>query len=263
MQTGTIASSTRVLLALACAALAGACGNDTTPAVPDSAEPAPPQVAAPDVAPVKRTAGEWMALFNGRDLDGWRSYNATEPQPGWIVEDGAIVLDADDTTEEMTGGDLITEQQYENFELELEWRLSAGGNSGILFGVREIPGQDVAYLTGIEMQVLDDDVHPDGREPKTSAGACYALYAPEADVVRPIGEWNAVRLVVNDGHVEHWLNGRKIVEYVIGSDDWNQRVADSKFADWEHFAKYRQGYIALQDHTDRVSFRKIRIRELE
>ncbi len=261
MQTGTNVSSTRALVALACAALAGACGNDSSPEVTDAAEPAPQ--AAADNAPAARVAGEWTELFNGRDLEGWHSYNAAEPQPGWIVEDGAIVLDADDSTEEMTGGDLITEQQYENFELELEWRLSAGGNSGILYGVREIPGQEVAYLTGIEMQILDDDVHPDGREPKTSAGACYALYAPEADVVRPIGEWNAVRLVVNDGHVEHWLNGRKIVEYVIGSDDWNQRVAESKFADWEHFAKYRQGHIALQDHTDRVSFRNIRIRELE
>jgi hypothetical protein len=215
---------------------------------------------------VQVTSGEenddWIVLFNGHDLDGWRSYQKDEPAPGWIVDDGAIVLDVDDRTTDMTAGDLITEQQYENFELELEWKISEGGNSGIFFGVREIPGHEVAYETGIEMQVLDDDRHRDGQVPETSAGSCYALYAPTTDAVRPVGEYNAVRLLVNDGHVEHWLNGRKIVEYVIGSEDWNERIANSKFANWEHFAKYRKGHIGIQDHTDRVWFRNIRIREL-
>ncbi len=210
----------------------------------------------------EETPGEWVELFNGHDLDGWHSYGADAPRPGWIVEDGAIVLDVDEDTEEMTGGDLITNQQYENFELELEWKISEGGNSGIFFGVREIPGQEVAYESGLEMQVLDDDRHQDGKNPETSTGACYALYPPTKDVVRPVGEYNAVRLIVNDGHVEHWLNGEEIVEYVIGSDDWNERIAKSKFADWQHFARYRKGHIGLQDHTDRVWFRNIRIREL-
>lgn len=240
-------------------ALMSACGGEAPDAAagPESQRTAPAATAAPD------ETGEWTALFNGRDLDGWRSYNAGQPNPGWIVEDGAIVLDVDESTEEMTAGDLITEQQFERFELELEWRISEGGNSGVFFRVREIPGQEVAYLTGIEMQVLDDDVHVDGGNALTSSGACYALYAPTADVLRPVGEWNEVRLLVDGDRVEHWLNGRKIVEYVIGSDDWNRRVAESKFADWEHFAKYRKGHIALQDHTDRVWFRNIRIRELE
>jgi hypothetical protein len=213
------------------------------------------------VAPAE-TGGEWVDLFNGRDLKGWRSYQQDDPAAGWIVEDGAIVLDVDEQTEEMTGGDLVTGKQYENFELELEWKISAGGNSGVFYGVREIPGHEVAYESGIEMQVLDDDRHQDGNNPETSAGACYALYAPQNKVLRPVGEYNKVRLVVNDGHVEHWLNGAKIVEYDIGSDDWNARIAKSKFAGWEHFAKYRRGHIGLQDHTDRVWFRNIRIREL-
>lgn len=208
------------------------------------------------------TTGDWVPLFNGQDLDGWHSYGENEPGPGWIVEDGAIVLDADEQTAEMTGGDLITNKQYENFELELEWKISEGGNSGIFFGVREIPGQEVAYESGIEMQILDDDRHQDGKNPETSAGSCYALYPPTQDVVRPVGEYNKLRLIVNEGHVEHWLNGTKIVEYVIGSDDWNERIAQSKFADWQHFARYRKGHIGLQDHTDRVWFRNIRIREL-
>jgi len=215
-----------------------------------------------DPAPAAVSGNDWQVLFDGTTLAGWRTYGEARPRPNWIVEDGALVLDVDDATEGMTGGDLITDQQYENFELELEWKISPGGNSGIFFGVREIEGQDVAYETGIEMQILDDDVHPDGARPETSSGACYALYPPAEDVVRPVGEYNQARIVARDGHVEHWLNGVRIVEYTIGSDDWAARVAASKFADWPHFARYRRGHIALQDHTDRVWFRNIRIREL-
>lgn len=243
---------TRTLHAVASLALLAACDSGT----PSSGD------AAGDRAMAKQTADEWIELFNGSDLDGWRSYNEDAANPAWIVEDGAIVLDVDDETEEMTGGDLVSERQFENFELELEWKLSEGGNSGVFYRVREMPEHDVAYLTGIEMQILDDARHVDGGEPKTSAGACYALYPPTTDAARPVGEWNSVRLVVDNGHAEHWLNGQKIVEYVIGSDEWNERVAASKFADWEHFAEYPRGHIALQDHTDRVWFRNIRIREL-
>lgn len=207
---------------------------------------------------------EWTVLFNGETLDGWRTYGEAAPRTAWIVEDGAIALalDADDSTMTTTGGDLITNGQYENFELELEWKISVGGNSGIFFGVREIEGHEVAYLTGIEMQVLDDDVHPDGQNPETSAGSGYALYPPTDDVVRPVGEYNKVRLIVNNAQVEHWLNEVKIADYTIDSPDWKERVAASKFADWEHFGIYRKGHIALQDHTDPVWYRNIRIREL-
>jgi len=209
-----------------------------------------------------QAAGEWTVLFNGENLDGWRSYGEPAAGTAWIVEDGAIVLDADESTTDMTGGDLITYDQYENFELELEWKISTGGNSGIFFGVREIEGQRVAYETGVEMQILDNDNHADGNLPETSAGSSYALYPPTDNVVRPVGEYNEVRLIVRNGSVEHWLNGRKIVEYDIGSDDWTDRVAASKFADWQHFARYRKGHISLQDHTDRVWFRNIRLKEL-
>jgi len=208
------------------------------------------------------TDEEWTVLFDGASLDGWRSYGQSVPGAEWIVEDEAIFLNVDDPTETMTGGDLITVGQYENFELELEWKISEGGNSGIFFGVREIEGHEVAYLTGIEMQILDDDKHIDGQAPETSAGSCYALYPATEDVVRPVGEYNEVRLIVNNLAVEHWLNGRKIAEYTIDSPDWQERVAASKFADWEHFGRYRKGHIALQDHTDRVWYRNIRIREL-
>jgi len=229
-----------------CLALLGGCNPET------------PQ----DESISQDAADEWTVLFNGKDLSGWRSYGEESARSAWIVEGDALVLDADDSTNAMTGGDLITVDQYENFELELEWKISAGGNSGIFFGVREIAEQNVAYETGIEMQILDDDKHIDGEVPETSAGSCYALYASAEDVVRPVGEYNKVRLIVRDAEVEHWMNGRKIVEYTVGSDDWANRVAGSKFADWEHFGRYRRGHIALQDHTDRVWFRNIRIRAL-
>ncbi len=219
-------------------------------------------VASQESGTTADSAGEWTVLFNGENLAGWRSYGKETAGSNWIVEDGALLLDVDETTEEMTGGDLITEGQYENFELELEWKISEGGNSGIFFGVQEIAGQTVAYETGIEMQILDDDRHVDGQNPETSAGSCYALYPPAEDVVRAVGEYNQVRLIVRDKNVEHWLNDHKIAEYTIGSEDWSSRVAASKFADWEHFARYRKGHVALQDHTDRVWFRNIRIREL-
>jgi hypothetical protein len=226
--------------------LAAACG---------ASDPATDAESGPD-------ADGWIELFSGENLDGWRSYGAESAQAPWKVQDGAIVLDVDDDEEEMTGGDLITDRQFENFELELEWKISPGGNSGIFFGVREIDGLDVAYLTGVEMQVLDDARHPDGAVPETSAGSCYALYARSEDVTRPVGEYNEARIVVRDGVVEHWLNGVKIVDYDMNSEDWARRVAASKFADWEHFARYRRGHIGLQDHTDRVWYRNIRIREL-
>src|SRR5207302_9386855 len=110
---------------------------------------------------------------------------------------------------------------------------------------------------------LDNQKHPDGRNPLTSAGSCYALYAPTKDVAKPVGEWNHVRLLVDGKHVEHWLNGEKVVEYDLGSDDWNQRLAKSKFADAKRFGKNDKGHIDLQDHGDEVAYRNIKIRPIE
>jgi len=235
-----------VAVALICLALLGGCDSSKQPAASQS----------------QNVGEEWIVLFNGDNLDGWRTYGEASVNSGWIVEDGAIVLDVDASTNSTTGGDLITADQYENFELQLEWKISEGGNSGIFFGVQEIAGQRVAYETGVEMQILDDDRHADGARRETSAGSCYALYPPTEDVVRPVGEYNEVRILVRDGNVEHWLNGTMIVAYTIGSADWSDRVAASKFADWQHFARYRKGHIALQDHTDRVWFRNLKLRQL-
>ena len=155
-------------------------------------------------------------------------------------------------------GDLITRDMFGDFDLELEWQVTKGGNSGIMYRVTE--NTEATYQSGPEMQVLDDEGHADGRSRLTAAGSVYGLYAAPAGVVKPAGEWNAVRIVARGRHVEHWLNRVKTVEYEIGSPDWKARVAASKFKDWPGFGRAASGHTALQDHGDRVAYRDIRIR---
>jgi hypothetical protein len=198
---------------------------------------------------------DWITLFDGRDTGAWRGYLKPDLPAGWQVVDGAL-------TRVGEAGDIITRDTFENFELALEYKLGKGGNSGIFFGVKEDPALPQAYYSGPEFQVLDNVAHRDGLEPRTSAGSNYALHAPIRDVTRPVGEWNEVRLIVNRGHVEHWLNGQKLLEYDLGSSDWKQRVAASKFKDMPAYGLTSRGHIALQDHGDRVAYRRIRIRIL-
>jgi hypothetical protein len=204
------------------------------------------------LTPDERAAG-WRLLFDGATTAGWRGYKQREMPRGWQVVDGAL-------TRVGEGGDIITNDQFGNFELALEWKVAPGGNSGIFYRVTE--DADHTYETGPEMQVLDDARHRDGQSRLTSAGALYGLYAAPAGAAKPAGEWNAARIVVNGSHVEHWLNGVKTAETEIGSADWNRRVADSKFREWPGFGKASRGYIALQDHGDWVAFRNIKIKVL-
>jgi 3-keto-disaccharide hydrolase len=199
------------------------------------------------------TTADWRSLFDGRSLAGWRRYRSGDIPSGWHVVDGTLVRDG-------PGGDIITADTFANFELMLEWKIAPGGNSGIMYRVTE--DAEAPYETGPEMQVLDDERHADGRSRLTSAGSLYGLYPAPPGVVKPAGEWNSARIVVNGNHVEHWLNGTKTVDAAIGSDDWNQRVASSKFRRWPGFGKAKRGHIALQDHGDWVAYRNIQIRVL-
>jgi hypothetical protein len=207
--------------------------------------------AAPDSAVTAHP--EWRPLFDGATTSGWRGYGKPDMPAGWQVVDGAL-------TRVGEGGDIITTEQYANFELELEWMVKAGGNSGIFY--RGVENTDAIYYSAPEMQVLDDAVHADGKNELTSAGSNYALHPAPRGVVKPVGEWNAVRIVANGDHIEHWLNGQKIIEYEINSDDWKQRVAASKFKDFPGYGQAKTGYIGLQDHGDWVAFRNIRIKVL-
>lgn len=199
----------------------------------------------------------WKLLFDGRTTDGWRAYNGDKMPEKWKVADGVLVFDPD---AEGSSGDIITNDEYDNFELTVDWKISKGGNSGIMYHVVE-KGK-YPWLTGPEYQLLDNAGHSDGRNPLTSAASCYALYAPSKDVTKPVGDWNQTRLIINGPHVEHWLNGVKVADYEIGSDDWQKRVQASKFHRMPDFAKAAKGHIDLQDHGDRVEFRNIKIRVL-
>ena len=194
-------------------------------------------------------------LFDGKNTDAWRGFKRADfPAKGWVVENG--------TLSPVVGGDrvdLITKDVYKDFDLELEWRVGPAGNSGVMYDVAETDAE--TYHTGPEMQVLDDIGHKDGKDSKTSAGSLYALVGPTGKVLKPVGEWNKARLVKKGNHVEHWLNGTKVVEYELGSPALTALIAGSKFKDWPRFAKEGQGHIVLQHHDDDpASFRNVRIK---
>jgi hypothetical protein len=215
--------------------------------------------APPNTLTAEETAAGWKLLFDGETLDRWRGFNMKDLPAGWSVRDGVVRFDppAEGAGER---GDLITKRQYESFELALDWAVTPGGNSGIFFRVSEDAKR--TYETGPEFQVLDNAGHKDGEKPVTSAGSNYALHAPVEDVTRPVGEWNEARIKVDGAHVEHWLNGTKLLEYDLWTDEWKQLVAASKFAQMPRYGLNRSGHIALQDHGNEVRFRNLKIRPL-
>lgn len=204
------------------------------------------------LTPEERAAG-WQLLFDGRTTEGWRGYLREDMPDGWQVVDGAL-------TRVSRAGDIITKQKYRNFDLVFEFKVREGGNSGVFY--RAIEGPRYIYHAAPEYQVLDDAVHRDGRSELTSTGANYAIHPAPRGVARPAGEWNTGRIVVNGNHVEHWLNGQKIIEYELGSDDWKRRVAASKFNEFPEYGQAAEGYIGIQDHGSWVAFRNIKIRVL-
>jgi hypothetical protein len=240
----------RSLSAVFALALIPACGGDAPPPPDESAAMQPQE---PNTLTAEERAAGWRLLFDGATTAGWRGFRQPGAPDGWRVAEGALVREGG-------GGDLITDEQFENFDLALEWRIAEGGNSGIMFRVSE--DDEATYRTGPEMQVLDDARHLDGGSRLTAAGSNYALHAAPEGVVRPAGEWNQARLVVNGAHVEHWLNGVKVVEYELWSPEWEALVRDSKFHEWPQYGRVRRGHLALQDHGDRVSYRNIKVRVL-
>jgi Domain of Unknown Function (DUF1080) len=202
---------------------------------------------------------KWQVLFDGKSTDAWRGYRRDSfPSKCWNVVGNELKTIKD--CEKADRIDIVTKDMYQDFELELDWRVSPGGNSGIIYLISE--NEDESWKSGPEMQVLNDDRHPDGRNPKTSAGSLYALIAPTNKTLKPVGDYNKVRLVVRNGHVQHWLNGKKVVEYDLGSDSLKESIAQSKFKDYPHFAQNRKGHVALQYHGDEVWYRNVRIRAL-
>jgi len=197
---------------------------------------------------------EWTVLFDGKIVKGLRAYKQSGFPDSWEIVDGTL------KTIPGHGVDLISDEIYKNFELELEWKVPEGGNSGIFYFATE-EGDNI-WQSAPEMQVLDDEKHTDGENTLTSAGALYAMIAPSASAVKPVGSFNQVRIKVKDNHVEHWLNGTKIVEYVYGSDMMWDLVAKSKFSTMPQFAKASEGHIGLQGDHGVIWYKNIRIRRL-
>lgn len=203
----------------------------------------------------------WKLLFDGKTTAGWRGYKMETLPPGWKAIDGVLARVSGGAGGKGAGGgdDVVTTEEFENFDLSLECKITAKGNSGVLYHVSEEP--ITAWHYAPEVQILDNSAWPT-RNPKQLAGSCYDLYAPAKDVTKPPGQWNQMRILVSGAHVEHWMNGEKVVQYELWSDDWKQRVAASKFKVHPKFGTFKKGPIALQDHTDRIEFRSIKIRPL-
>lgn len=203
-------------------------------------------------------AGAWTVLFDGTSTEHFRGYKQDGfPEKGWAVEDGTLRVVANTRG----SGDIITKEKYSDFDLRWEWKVAGGGNSGVMYRVEE--GNGPSYMTGPEYQILNDEKHRDGGNPKTSAAALYALIAcDDTKTVKPVGEWNSSRIVIHDNKVQHWLNGEVVVEYVWASDEIKQLIANSKFKNWKQFMTKDDGHIAFQYHNDDVWYRNIRIKDL-
>jgi hypothetical protein len=239
----------RLLPTIAAVCLTVGCAAAQEEAAPAMSEAEHP-LAANVLTQVEIDAG-WELIFDGHTLDGWRGYNRDDLPGGWGVEDGLLTRTGE-------GGDIITDREFTDFELSVEWKLEPGGNSGIFYRAAE--GEEWIYHSAPEMQVLDDERHRDGQNPLTSAGANYGLHAAPRGVVRPVGEWNEARVVVEGSRVEHWLNGTRVVEYVLGSQEWEALVADSKFGEWPAYGGAATGHIGLQDHGDPAWYRNMKVR---
>lgn len=202
----------------------------------------------------------WKLLFDGKTANGWRSYNGTEFPSAWTVKNGELNFKK---AEGKKGGDIITNEEFDNFDLRMEWKISKGGNSGIFIGVKESPDYPWAFITGIEMQVLDNIDGADRHDPSHLAGAMYDLIdAGEASNPKPVGQWNEVRILKKDGQITFWLNGIVTANVFSDGAEWDELVNNSKFKGSD-FGKFQKGKIALQDHGDEVSFRNIKIKPFE
>jgi hypothetical protein len=208
----------------------------------------------------------WKLLFDGKTLTGWRGFHNQQVPEGWGVADGCITKVKSGETVK-TGGDLITVEQFENFEFVVEWKLERGGNSGIKYLVSESLPPTGKSGVSFEYQVLDDDNHPDAKQGiagNRTAGSLYDLIAASKDKkLKPVGEFNHSRIVVKGNHIEHWLNGVKTVEFDRSSDEYKRHLAESKFKNTKGFGEAKQGHILLQDHSDAVWYRNIKIRALK
>lgn len=211
-----------------------------------------------NVTPGEAAEG-WYSLFDGTSMKGWHIFRGGENN-SWEVVGGTLHCKPFDDNGPNQRADLITNDTFENFELAFDWKISEKGNSGVIFRVSEEFEQ--TYASGPEYQLIDDEGYPGDLQPGQHTGANYDMHAPAKDVSNAVGEWNTSRIVANGNHIEHWLNGEKVVAYELGSDDWNHLRDNSKWKDFPGYGGTMKGYIALQDHGNEVWFRNIKIKPL-
>lgn len=218
-------------------------------------------MAQPNTLTLRELSDGWQLLFNGKDANGWRGYNMETMPAGWSVTDGCLITSSTSGSE--LSGDIITIDQYEDFELSLEWAISPGGNSGIFFHVVE-GNYKAAYETGPEYQLIDDAGYPGKLEEWQQAGANYAMHHADKSRkhLKPVGEFNSSRIRVKDGHVTHWLNGEVVVEYDLWTEEWFKLAQGGKWRDYPAYGLARKGHIGLQDHGSPIRFRNIKIKDL-
>lgn len=214
------------------------------------------------LTPAEKEAG-WILLFDGKNTTGWRGFNQAAFPAGWVIEDGA--LKALGTAADATGGDIVFgADSFGNFELSIDWKISPGGNSGVLYHVKEGKDYPATYYTGPEYQVIDDIGYPGKLNPGQKAGADYDMYAPDSatKVLHPAGEWNQSRIVFTAEKADYFLNGKQTVSFVPWSDDWNKHRANAKWKDFPGYGQARTGLLGLQDHGQAVWYKNIKIRKL-
>ena len=208
---------------------------------------------------------EWEILFDGTSLDKWKEFQNDTVGDVWKIDGDALIYTPPSEGEDNKNHDLVTRDEYTDFVLSLEWKISEAGNSGVFWGVNEDAKYSTGYQTGPEVQILDNDKHPDTKAGTThQAGALYDMVSPAEDVTKPIGEWNTMVITVNhkDNMGNVILNGTEMVTFPVQGEEWDAMVADSKFAGWEGFGKFTTGKIGLQDHGNVVAFRNIKIKQL-
>ena len=201
----------------------------------------------------------WKLLFDGEKMTGWRTYK-NKPSNSWEVSKGVLHCKGNETDKTDKRSDLITLNKYDNFELSIEWAISKAGNSGIMYHVTE--AYDVAYLSGPEYQLIDDEGFPEKLEDWQKTGADYAMHTTTSRPTKPVGQYNLTKIIVKNGHVEHWLNGVKVVEFEAWTADWNDRKAKGKWKDAPGYGMAKTGFICLQDHGSEAWFKSIKIKKL-